>query len=78
MIAAEHDKLIREARGLGLMTAIEVTEKGPELAKACRVNGLLANCNPSNVLRFLPPLIVKQKEVDQALGIIEKSIKEIS
>ncbi len=76
-LAADHDELIREARGLGLMTAIELTAKGPELAKACRVNGLLANCNPGNVLRFLPPLTVKSKDIDEALAIIEKSIKEL-
>jgi acetylornithine/LysW-gamma-L-lysine aminotransferase len=56
--------LIREVRGLGLMVAVELKGKaGPYLA-ALAERGVLALSAGSNVMRFLPPLIISAKEID--------------
>ncbi len=36
--------------------------------------GLLFNCTHENVLRFLPPYIVTEKEVDRAIRILDRLI----
>jgi acetylornithine/LysW-gamma-L-lysine aminotransferase len=59
--------LVREVRGLGLMAAIEL--KGvaaPYLAEMAE-QGVLALMAGSNVIRFLPPLVIKEEQIDMVL-----------
>jgi len=35
-------------------------------------NGLLMNCTHDTVLRFLPPFIITEKDVDEAIGILDR------
>lgn len=56
--------LVREVRGLGLMVAVELkTQAGPYLA-ALADRGVLALSAGSNVIRFLPPLVISARDVD--------------
>ncbi len=63
-----------EIRGLGLMIGAEVAPDfgatGPEIASACLERGLLLNCVGGAVLRFLPPLTVSEREIDEAISIL--------
>jgi putrescine aminotransferase len=71
-IAAEFPRVIREARGLGLVVGVELTHEGyggwiiPEMLKA----GITAawTLNLQRVIRLEPPLIVTAEEVDLALA----------
>ena len=65
---------IREVRGEGLMIGMELDFPGKDLVKASLEAGLLINCANENVLRFLPPLTVSKKEIDQAVEILKKVI----
>jgi 4-aminobutyrate aminotransferase-like enzyme len=47
-----------------------------DVAMKCLENGLLVNPVKPNALRFIPPLIATEKDVDKALSILEKVIKE--
>ena len=38
--------------------------------------GLLINCTAEKVLRFSPPLIVTGAEIDQAVAIVEKALRQ--
>ncbi|MGD8903179.1 MAG: acetylornithine/succinylornithine family transaminase [Anaerolineae bacterium] len=59
--------LIREVRGLGLMIAVELkTQSGPYLA-ALAERGVLALSAGSNAIRFLPPLVITEEEIDQVV-----------
>jgi acetylornithine/LysW-gamma-L-lysine aminotransferase len=59
--------LIREARGLGLMVAMELkTQSGPYLA-ALAEEGVLALAAGSNVMRFLPPLVIGAEDIDRVV-----------
>jgi len=87
---AERDPGIGEVRGRGAMIAIELikpgtsTAAGPEpdaaragaVARACHAAGLLVlTCGTyGNVLRFLPPLVISESEVDRGLEILEAAL----
>ncbi len=55
---------IREVRGLGLMLGVELKEKSAPSLRALMERGVLALAAGTTVLRFLPPLIITQEEVD--------------
>jgi acetylornithine/N-succinyldiaminopimelate aminotransferase len=64
--------LITDVRGQGLMLGIEVTCDGNKVAEECRQKGLLINCIHGQVLRLVPPLVVTEAEIDQALGVLRE------
>ena len=79
-LAGKYKKEIKDVRGKGLILGVEF--KNNETAKAvvnkCIDNGLLTILTAQKVMRILPPLNVKQKEIDQALKIIDKALKEVT
>src|SRR5207248_8040962 len=70
-LARKHG-FVKEVRGFGLMIGVELTMPGKQIVLDAMAEGLLLNCTHDTVLRFLPPYIVTEKEVDQALKIIGK------
>ncbi len=46
---------IREVRGRGLMSGIELSFAGKEVVRECLERGLLINCTAETSVRFLPP-----------------------
>ncbi len=63
---------IVEIRGRGLLLAVRFADNiSDEMVLACLKEGLLTNAVKPDTLRFMPPLIVTEKEVDKALGILE-------
>ncbi len=68
---------VSEVRGQGLLIAMEFhTEMAHELAMACLNKGLLVNAVKPNALRFMPPLTITEREVDQAIVILEDVLAE--
>lgn len=57
--------VIREVRGEGLMAAAELAAPGKSVVKAMLNAGFLINCTQERVLRFLPPLIIERRHVDE-------------
>jgi predicted acetylornithine/succinylornithine family transaminase len=55
---------IKEVRGRGLMLGIQLDFPGNQFVTGCLERGFLVNCTVDTVLRFLPPLIVSESEVD--------------
>jgi len=51
---------------------------GPEVVKKWFEEEILMNCTAGNVLRFLPPLIVEEKEIDHLIEILDKIFKDIT
>lgn len=75
-LASKYD-VIKEVRGKGLLLALGFKEDIAEsVCMACLDRGLLVNKVKSNALRFMPALIVKKKDIDKALGILDKVLKE--
>jgi acetylornithine aminotransferase/acetylornithine/N-succinyldiaminopimelate aminotransferase len=76
-LKAKHS-FIREIRGKGLMRGVELEFEGKEIVEKCRYKGLLINCTAKKVLRFLPPLIVKEVEIDQAISVLREIFEELT
>ncbi len=73
---ARHYRFVRAVRVYGLMIGIELEIPGAPLVQEALENGLLINCTQDNVLRFLPPYIISEQEVDKALRILDKVFKK--
>ncbi len=77
-IKNKYPKLIKEIRGRGLLIGIQLYENQIIFIKKLMDNNLLTIRAGENVIRILPPLNVKKKEIDQALKIINKVCLELS
>jgi acetylornithine/LysW-gamma-L-lysine aminotransferase len=67
--------LIKEVRGLGLMVGIELkTAAGPYLA-ALAQNGILALTAGATVMRFLPPLVITEEEIETVVQKVALCLK---
>lgn len=67
-----YSEKIVDIRGKGLIVALELTMDGTPVVKACLEKGVLINCTAGNVLRFTPPLIVEEKDIDRLVDILEE------
>ena len=64
---------ITDVRGRGLLLAIEFTSDiGQRVLMDSLENGLLVNKVKPNAIRLMPPLIIGSKDVDDAIGILDK------
>jgi predicted acetylornithine/succinylornithine family transaminase len=70
-----HFSFIREVRGRGLMVGVDLDIPGKQIVLDAMHDGLLINCTHDTVLRFLPPYIVTEKEIDRAVRILKKALK---
>ncbi len=70
-LADEHDDVIAEVRGQGLMVGLRCRIENTRLVAALKERGMLAVPAGDNVLRLLPPLIVGAAEIDLACSTID-------
>jgi len=68
-------------RGKGLLNAVLIndTEESSTAWDICmklRDNGLLAKPTHGNIIRFAPPLVMNEKQINECCDIIEKTILE--
>ncbi len=75
--------LVKEVRGKGLLSAIEINSSEEsklawEICLEFRDNGLLAKPTHGNKIRLSPPLIITFKQIDECVHIIEKSLRKFS
>jgi len=69
---------VSDVRGRGLLAAMEFKRDiAQSVVNACLEHGLLVNELKPNALRFMPPLIISNSEVDEALGILETALASI-
>ena len=68
---------IKEVRGKGLIIGMELNISGANIVKGCMEKGVLINCTSDKILRFIPPLVVTENEVDEMLMILEGVLKEV-
>jgi predicted acetylornithine/succinylornithine family transaminase len=69
---ARKHSFLREVRGFGLMIGVEMEVPGKQMVLDAMADGLLINCTHDTVLRFLPPYIVTEKDVDAAMKVLSK------
>lgn len=69
--------VIIDIRGTGLIQGIELSVPGIELVNKCIEKGLLLVGAGTEVVRFVPPLIITEEEIDEAINILDSSLDEI-
>ena len=72
----KYPALITEVRGKGLMIGAKLSKPGREIVSRCMEAGALINCTNVDVLRFVPPLNINTKHVDEMLVILDKVLAE--
>ena len=64
----EENSIIQTVRGDGLMQAAVLDVPGKEIVRQAVEAGFLFNCTQEKVLRFLPPLTLERKHVDELMA----------
>ena len=77
-LAADYPTVIEEVRGAGLMLGLKLVPPVGDVVAALRDAGMLAVPAADNVMRLLPPLIVEDQEIDQALECLNSVCAELA
>ena len=77
-VAAAHPDLIEEVRGAGMMIGMKCVVPAGDMVTACRDAGLLTVPAGDNVVRLLPPLIIDESHVAEAVEMIETACRSLS
>jgi len=72
-----HPQVYRGVRGHGLMLGLECVPANTAVVDRLRANGMLAVAAGDNVVRLLPPLIIDEAQVDEAVAILGKTAQEL-
>jgi len=76
-LVAAYPGVFAEVRGTGSLIGLRCEVPNAEVIEAARAHGLLLAPAGDNVARLLPPLIVGESEVEEAMGILETVCKEL-
>ena len=77
-IARRYQGVIGEVRGLGLLVGMRCVGANGDLVDALRARKMLAVPAGDNIVRFLPPLIVEESHVDEALDKLGDACQELA
>ena len=75
-IKEDYPTIIKEIRGIGLLIGLQLFKDQTKFIQKLQGNKLLTIRAAENVIRILPPLNVKKKEIDEGIGIIKKTLQE--
>ena len=73
-----HPKVVSEVRGEGLLIGVKAVVPSGDLVAALRAEKLLTVGAGDNVVRFLPPLIVTEAEIEQSVACLERACVALS
>jgi predicted acetylornithine/succinylornithine family transaminase len=76
VLAAKHPKIV-EVRGRGLMVGIECADPVTPAISALLDAGIICGPAGPNVVRFLPPLIVSEGDIDHAVNALDRVLGEL-
>jgi len=76
-LKAKYDFIV-EVRGRGLLVAIQFnSDLTQNIVKSCMEHGLLLNPVKPNAIRFMPPLTIVKREIDEAIAILDKVLAKV-
>jgi acetylornithine/N-succinyldiaminopimelate aminotransferase len=67
---------IVDVRGLGLLLGIKLNFNAESMVGKCMQQGFFINCIQENILRFVPPLIIEESEIDALVDCLDGLLKE--
>jgi acetylornithine/N-succinyldiaminopimelate aminotransferase len=70
--------LISQVRGEGLILGAELSRDdiGRDIVNECLSEGIIINCTVGKVLRFIPPLIINEEQVDEVISALAKVLEK--
>ncbi|MGE5475396.1 MAG: aspartate aminotransferase family protein [Bacteroidales bacterium] len=77
-LPARFPAAIEAVRGTGLMLGLKCRMPNTELQAKLLANGLLTVGAGDNVVRLLPPLIIREREIEEALDILTRTLSEVT
>ena len=75
-LATKISRHYQEVRGVGLILAIDIDGSSATVAKDCMEQGILVNSIQPGTLRFIPPLIVSQKNIDTLIRVLSQKLDQ--
>ena len=69
---------IQEVRGEGLLLGLDLAREGVSIVQACMERGFLINCTQENILRFIPPLIIQEEQIDALIACLDNIFEEMA
>ena len=78
VLLAEHASVFEEIRGEGLMLGLKLKVPNTEFVAAARAHGLLLVGAGDNVVRLLPPLIIEESQVREAMAMLSAAAKSFA
>jgi len=76
-VAAENAELVRSVKGKGLMLGLELRFNPSQAIKDLQSKGLLALKAGTTVLRFLPPYMITQEDIEWAVARVSESLSAL-
>ena len=72
-LAARH-AIVKEVRSVGLMSGLELTRDATPVVQEGLVRGVIVNRTAVTVVRLLPPLVITEREIDEALERLDAAL----
>jgi len=79
-LVVSHPAVFTEVRGTGMMLGLRCTDAvaNGKLVEALHRQGLITVAASENVVRLLPPLIIGEPEIDEAIGKLDRAASELA
>ncbi|MEE8580577.1 MAG: aspartate aminotransferase family protein [Myxococcota bacterium] len=69
------EEIVVEARGAGLLRALELREPAAHVIERCRQQGVLVISAGPQVLRLAPPLVIERHQIDEGVAVLERALE---
>jgi acetylornithine/succinyldiaminopimelate/putrescine aminotransferase len=77
-LVTKYPDTCKAVRGFGLMNGMVLSTPPREVVEACFAKGLLVLSAGSDVLRFVPPLVISKDEIDVAVTIVDEVLATLN
>ncbi len=74
-LMTEYPELLLEVRGIGLMQGIQMNIETYPIVLAGLKEGVIFNSTAGNVLRFLPPLLIQESQIDEGIDVLREILQ---
>jgi acetylornithine aminotransferase len=74
----QRHECIEDVRGMGLLLGMKLKADGGAVVNQCLENGYVINCIQDTILRFIPPLVVTEKEIDGLVGCLDQILGDLA
>jgi acetylornithine/succinyldiaminopimelate/putrescine aminotransferase len=68
----EYPDIVLNIRGMGLLIGLEINRDCGPVVTECMRRGFLVNCTAGSTVRFAPPLIVTENEIDKLIDVLDE------